>query len=133
MAPEQPKVCFRLQYHLFPNLTNNKFHQRIFFKLMSLAILVAGATGNTGRSTTETLSKLLQAPNSPLRNHRILALTRSANSPVAQHLATLPGVEIIQQLGQNHPRVCHMIEEYIVIFRSGSENKKNNYQKIITF
>ncbi|OQE75628.1 hypothetical protein PENNAL_c0072G09085 [Penicillium nalgiovense] len=29
---------------------------------MSPSILIAGATGNTGRSTTETLSKLLQAP-----------------------------------------------------------------------
>ncbi|KAL5338224.1 NmrA-like family protein [Aspergillus crustosus] len=64
---------------------------------MSPTILVAGATGNTGRATTETLSKLLQAPDAPLRNHRILALTRSANSPVAQHLATLPGVQVIQQ------------------------------------
>ncbi|KAE8341929.1 hypothetical protein BDV24DRAFT_131107 [Aspergillus arachidicola] len=64
---------------------------------MSPTILVAGATGNTGRSTTETLSKLLQAPGSPLCNHRILALTRSANSPAARHLATLPGVEVVQQ------------------------------------
>lgn len=64
---------------------------------MSPTILVAGATGNTGRSTTETLSRLLQAPDSSLRNHRILALTRSANSPAAQHLATLPGVQVIQQ------------------------------------
>ncbi|KAJ5129632.1 NAD(P)-binding protein [Penicillium bovifimosum] len=64
---------------------------------MSPSILVAGATGNTGRSATETLSKLIQAPDSPLRNHRILALTRSADSPAAKHLVTLPGVEVIQQ------------------------------------
>ncbi|KAJ5550153.1 hypothetical protein N7461_004851 [Penicillium sp. DV-2018c] len=64
---------------------------------MSPTILVAGATGNTGRSTAEALSKLLQAPDSPLRNHRILALTRSADSPAAQRLATLPGVEVIEQ------------------------------------
>ncbi|KAJ5559139.1 NmrA-like family protein [Penicillium sp. DV-2018c] len=60
-------------------------------------ILLAGATGNTGRSTTETLSKLLQTPGSPLRNYRILALTRSADSPVARSLAALPGVEVIEQ------------------------------------
>jgi uncharacterized protein YbjT (DUF2867 family) len=66
---------------------------------MAPSILIAGATGNTGRSTTETLSKLLQSlpPSSPLHNHRILALTRSAASPAARHLASLPGVEIIEQ------------------------------------
>ncbi|GLA28534.1 hypothetical protein AnigIFM63326_006113 [Aspergillus niger] len=64
---------------------------------MAPSILIAGATGNTGRSTTETLSNLLQAPSSPLANHRILALTRSTTSSVAQHLASLPGVEVIEQ------------------------------------
>ncbi|KAL3440301.1 NmrA-like family protein [Aspergillus insuetus] len=65
---------------------------------MAPSILIAGATGNTGRSTTETLSKLLQSlpTSSPLQNHRILALTRSASSPAAQHLTTLPGVKIIE-------------------------------------
>lgn len=64
---------------------------------MAPSILIAGATGNTGRSTTETLSNLLHAPSSPLANHRILALTRSTTSSVAQHLASLPGVEVIEQ------------------------------------
>jgi uncharacterized protein YbjT (DUF2867 family) len=64
---------------------------------MAPSILIAGATGNTGRSTTETLSKLLQAPDSPFHNHRILALTRSSTSPVAQHLASLPSVSVIEQ------------------------------------
>lgn len=64
---------------------------------MAPSILIAGATGNTGRSTTETLSNLLQAPSLPLANHRILALTRTKTSSVAQHLATLPGVEVVEQ------------------------------------
>lgn len=62
---------------------------------MSPAILIAGATGNTGRSLVQTLPGLLQ--NTPLSNHRVLALTRSANSPVAQEQAKIPGVELIEQ------------------------------------
>ncbi|KAL3486002.1 NmrA-like family protein [Aspergillus germanicus] len=66
---------------------------------MARSILIAGATGNTGRSTTETLSKLLQSlpSSSPLHNHRILALTRSATSPAAQYLARLPSVTVLEQ------------------------------------
>jgi uncharacterized protein YbjT (DUF2867 family) len=64
---------------------------------MAPTILVAGATGNTGRSTVETLSKLLAASNTTLPGHRILALTRSLNSPAAQQLAALPGVEVVEK------------------------------------
>lgn len=53
-------------------------------------ILIAGATGNTGRSVVETLSK-------SSRGYRILALTRSAKSAVAQKLAQLPGVQVEEQ------------------------------------
>lgn len=62
-------------------------------------ILIAGATGNTGRSTVETLSAALQNPtNTTLpQPHRILALTRSLSSPAAQHLASLPGVTVIEK------------------------------------
>ncbi|CEL09348.1 hypothetical protein ASPCAL12485 [Aspergillus calidoustus] len=60
---------------------------------MAPSILIASATGNT----TETLSQLLQAPDSPFHTHRILALTRSPTSPVAQHLASLPSVSVIEQ------------------------------------
>ncbi|EAW08785.1 NmrA-like family protein [Aspergillus clavatus NRRL 1] len=63
---------------------------------MAPTILIAGATGNTGRSVTETLPKLLQASNT-LSDHRIIGLTRSLASPAAQQLATIPGVEIIEQ------------------------------------
>jgi uncharacterized protein YbjT (DUF2867 family) len=65
---------------------------------MAPTILIVGATGNTGRPVVETLSKLLSTSNdNPLSGHRILALTRSAKSPVAQGLAALPGVEVLEQ------------------------------------
>ncbi|KAH6849901.1 hypothetical protein B0I37DRAFT_370190 [Chaetomium sp. MPI-CAGE-AT-0009] len=64
---------------------------------MAPTILVVGATGNTGQSVVKTLSKLLKTSNTnTLSDHRILALTRSSNSVVAQHLATLPGVQVLE-------------------------------------
>ncbi|KAK8097393.1 hypothetical protein PG984_016532 [Apiospora sp. TS-2023a] len=66
---------------------------------MAPTILVVGATGNTGRSTVTALSQMLKqegSNSSPFAGHRILALTRSAQSPAAQHLATLPGVEVLE-------------------------------------
>ncbi|KAJ5833420.1 hypothetical protein N7474_001731 [Penicillium riverlandense] len=63
---------------------------------MTPTLLIVGATGNTGRSVAETLPKLLQS-NNVLPEHRIIALTRSSESPVAQNLAKLPGVEVIEQ------------------------------------
>ncbi|KAJ6115355.1 hypothetical protein N7486_001133 [Penicillium sp. IBT 16267x] len=63
---------------------------------MAPAILIVGATGNTGRSVVKELPKLLQASNA-LSEHRIIALTRSSKSPEALQLATLPGVELVEQ------------------------------------
>ncbi|KAK8054890.1 hypothetical protein PG993_000117 [Apiospora rasikravindrae] len=65
---------------------------------MAPTILVVGATGNTGRSAVAALSQILkqEGSNSPLAGHRILALTRSAQGAAAQHLATLPGVEVLE-------------------------------------
>ncbi|KAL4885419.1 hypothetical protein BJY04DRAFT_179699 [Aspergillus karnatakaensis] len=63
---------------------------------MSPSILIAGATGNTGRSLTETLPTLLKN-STTLSNHRVIALTRSLSNPVAQQLAKIPGVEVIEQ------------------------------------
>jgi uncharacterized protein YbjT (DUF2867 family) len=63
---------------------------------MAPTILVAGATGNTGRSVVETLSKLLETSNA-FSGHRVIALTRSLKSPAAQHLATLPQVVVLEQ------------------------------------
>jgi uncharacterized protein YbjT (DUF2867 family) len=62
---------------------------------MAPTILIVGATGNTGRSVVETLPKLLQGTN--LSSHRIIALTRNANSPAAKALANLPSVELAEQ------------------------------------
>lgn len=66
---------------------------------MAPTILVIGATGNTGRPVVETLSKLLNNPSNanPLSGHRILAVTRSLNNPVAHNLALLPGVQVLEQ------------------------------------
>lgn len=63
---------------------------------MAPTILVVGATGNTGRGVMETLPKLL-SPGSALSGHRIIALTRSSDSPIAQHFATLPGVVVLEK------------------------------------
>ncbi|KAF2137131.1 uncharacterized protein K452DRAFT_236417 [Aplosporella prunicola CBS 121167] len=62
---------------------------------MAPAILVVGATGNTGRTVVRTLSSQLQA-NSEFPNHRVLALTRSKDNPTAQQLARLPGITVIE-------------------------------------
>ncbi|GKZ30088.1 hypothetical protein AbraIFM66950_007697 [Aspergillus brasiliensis] len=58
---------------------------------MAPAILIIGATGNTGRSVAETLPKLLKSSHI-MSEDRVLALTRSAGSPVARQIAELPGV-----------------------------------------
>ena len=63
---------------------------------MAPSILIIGATGNTGRSVTETLPKLLKATKS-LSNHRVIGLTRSLDSAVAKQLAKVPGVEMVEQ------------------------------------
>lgn len=58
---------------------------------MAPTILVVGATGNTGRSVIRTLPGLLES-SATLANYRILGLTRSLRSEVAQELAKLPHV-----------------------------------------
>ncbi|CAI7627413.1 unnamed protein product [Penicillium palitans] len=63
---------------------------------MAPTILIVGATGNTGQAVVETLPKLLQSSNA-LSDHRVIALTRSSKSPVAQRLAKVPGVEVIEK------------------------------------
>ncbi|KAK2767160.1 NmrA-like family protein [Colletotrichum kahawae] len=57
--------------------------------------LFAGATGNTGPSAVETLSKLLQ-DTKRFAGHRILVLTRSSKGTVIHQLAKLPNVEITE-------------------------------------
>lgn len=63
---------------------------------MAPAFLVVGATGNTGKGVVETLPELLKA-SKVFSDHRILALTRSKDSAVAQQIAKLPGVEVVEQ------------------------------------
>ncbi|KAH8588786.1 NmrA-like family protein [Bisporella sp. PMI_857] len=63
---------------------------------MAPSLLIVGATGNTGRCVTETLSNLVQTSN-VLSGHRVLALTRSSKSPLAQQLAKLPNIEVVEQ------------------------------------
>lgn len=63
---------------------------------MAPSFLIVGATGNTGRAVVETLSQLLHT-NPSLSGYRILALTRSLKSSTSQQLASLPGVEVIEQ------------------------------------
>ena len=65
-------------------------------RTMGPTILVVGATGNTGRKVVETLPTLLKNSQS-LSGHRILCLTRSAQSEAAQRLAKIPGVELAEQ------------------------------------
>lgn len=67
----------------------------VSFITMAPTILVAGATGNTGRSVVRTLSKLLKT--TIFSGHRILALTRSSRGTIAQELAGLPNVEVVEQ------------------------------------
>ncbi|RSL42485.1 hypothetical protein CEP54_015467 [Fusarium duplospermum] len=62
---------------------------------MAPTILIAGATGNTGRNTTESLSRFIDSK-SFLSGYKILALTRSINGDAAKHLAKLPNVEVIE-------------------------------------
>lgn len=63
---------------------------------MAPTILVVGATGNTGKGVMATLPGLLQQHKN-LSSHRILALTRSKDSPSAKKLAALDGVELAEQ------------------------------------
>jgi uncharacterized protein YbjT (DUF2867 family) len=62
---------------------------------MTPTFLIVGATGNTGRGVVRTLSERITK--SPFSNHRILALTRSLRSTIAQELSRLPNVEMLEQ------------------------------------
>jgi uncharacterized protein YbjT (DUF2867 family) len=89
-------------HHKFAFLTDHLYTQIVLFILekphpaMAPSILIVGATGNTGRGVVETLSKRLGTTHAP-SGYRLLALTRSSNSPVAQQLAKLPLVEVVEQ------------------------------------
>lgn len=90
---------------------------------MTPSILIVGATGNTGRAVTETLPKLLKSSNA-LSDHRIIAFTRSAASSVAQQLAKLPGVEVVEQnwveITSDWLREHEVVRAYIASHRTES-------------
>ncbi|PKX93483.1 NmrA-like family protein [Aspergillus novofumigatus IBT 16806] len=98
---------------------------------MTPSILIVGATGNTGRAVTQTLPKLLQS-SSTLQGNRIIALTRSSSSPVAQQLAKLPGVQVIEQnwveITADWLREHHVARAFIA-----SHNAPNQFAEESTF
>jgi uncharacterized protein YbjT (DUF2867 family) len=98
---------------------------------MAPTILIAGATGNTGYSLTETLPSLLKSSNT-LSGHRVIALTRSATSPAAQKLAKLPGVEIVEQ---NWVEITAdwLREHQVVRAFIASHNEPNQFAEESTF
>ncbi|KAK1471347.1 hypothetical protein CTAM01_16564 [Colletotrichum tamarilloi] len=98
---------------------------------MTPTILIAGATGNTGRSVVETLSRFLNNSDaSP--NTRILALTRSIDSSTAQHLASLPTVTMIEKnwvdINASWLREQNVIKAFIA-----SHNNPNQFAEESTF
>ncbi|KAK5729544.1 hypothetical protein LTR17_011847 [Elasticomyces elasticus] len=93
---------------------------------MSPTILVVGATGNTGRSVVKTLPGLLK--NTRLSSHKILALTRSTESPAAKALAQLPGVELAQHNWVEIDEAWLREREVIRIFIA-SHNEPNQFSE----
>ena len=79
---------------------------------MAPTILIVGATGNTGKNVVKTLVKLLESSKT-LSDHRVMALTRTANSPVARQLAELPHVEVAEK---NWPEIdAAWLQEHQVV------------------
>ncbi|KAL4864849.1 hypothetical protein BDV12DRAFT_200665 [Aspergillus spectabilis] len=87
---------------------------------MSPSILIAGATGNTGRSLTEILPELLKASKT-LSSCRVIALTRSLASPAAQQLAKIPGVEFTEE-SSFHTAALRAGVKYVVRISTVGEN-----------
>ena len=63
---------------------------------MAPTILIVGATGNTGKGVVDNLPELLQKSKT-LSHHRIIALTRSAQSSAAKAIARISGIEVEEQ------------------------------------
>lgn len=97
--PTNPVYCLHLKFAFqvssFSQARFLLFLENLYL-IMTPTILIVGATGNTGRGVVDTLSRLL-VTNQTFSGHRILALTRSSNSPTAQQLARLPNVEVVEQ------------------------------------
>lgn len=98
---------------------------------MAPTILVVGATGNTGRGVMETLPKLLGA-GSALSGHRIIALTRSLNSPTAQRYAKIPGVVVLEK-NWVHITADWLREHEVVRAFIASHNEPTQFPEESTF
>ncbi|KAJ9652736.1 hypothetical protein H2198_008008 [Neophaeococcomyces mojaviensis] len=98
---------------------------------MAPTFLVVGATGNTGKGVVETLPKLLKA-SKVFSSHRILALTRSKDSAVAQQLAKLPGVEVAEQ-NWTEITVDWLRQNEVVRAFIASHNQPNQFAEESTF
>ncbi|GAB1214573.1 hypothetical protein ATERTT37_003737 [Aspergillus terreus] len=98
---------------------------------MAPTILIVGATGNTGRSLTETLPGLLQKSNA-LSNHRVIGLTRSLDSAAAKQLSKIPGVEMVEKnwvdITADWLREHQVVRAYIA-----SHNNPNQFAEESTF
>ncbi|RBR24286.1 uncharacterized protein FIESC28_02776 [Fusarium coffeatum] len=98
---------------------------------MAPAFLIVGATGNTGRSLVETLSKILDT-STTFSGYNILAQTRSASGATAQHLAQLPHVEVVEQ---NWVEITSawLREHNVVRAFIASHNQPNQFAEESTF
>ncbi|KAJ4322882.1 hypothetical protein N0V94_002144 [Neodidymelliopsis sp. IMI 364377] len=94
-------------------------------------ILIVGATGNTGRETTRSLSQVLET-NQDFSGYRLLAQTRFSNSAAAQQLAKLPHVEVIEyqwsEITPNWLRKQNVVRAFIA-----SHNQPNQFAEESTF
>ncbi|KAH7385925.1 NmrA-like family protein [Pyrenochaeta sp. MPI-SDFR-AT-0127] len=98
---------------------------------MAPTLLIAGATGNTGRGVVETLSKLLKTSQT-FQGHRIVALTRSSKSPAAQQLAQLPNVDVVE-LNWIEITPDWLREQEVVRAFIASHNEPNQFAEESTF
>ncbi|KAF3044459.1 hypothetical protein E8E12_010870 [Didymella heteroderae] len=98
---------------------------------MSPSFLIIGATGNTGRGVVEILSKTLDCSQA-FSKYRILAQTRSADSPTARELAKLPHVEIIE-LNWTEITAEFLREHQVARAFIASHNQPNQFAEESTF
>ncbi|KAJ9658453.1 hypothetical protein H2198_003737 [Neophaeococcomyces mojaviensis] len=98
---------------------------------MAPTFLIVGATGNTGRGVVEALPKLLEA-SEVFSTYRVLALTRSKDSDVAQKLAKMPGVEVAEQ-NWTEITVDWLRENEVVRAFIASHNQPNQFAEESTF
>lgn len=125
-------------HHTFASETSSFCKAQILlFLLENLTLLwhllssYIGATGNAGRETVRTLSKLLET-SQVFSGYRLLARTRSSNSLAAQQLAKLPHVEVEEyhwpEITPNWLRKREVTRAFIA-----SHNQPNQFAEESTF